>query len=45
MEVEEVLECLEKAKQRRKIDKLVVIHSGRGIQFVSKKYKELRIKL
>lgn len=41
MEVEEVLECLEKAKQRRRIDKPVVIHSDRGVQFVSKKYKEL----
>ena len=41
MEVEEVLKCLEIAKERRGSDKPIVLHSDRGSQFVSKKYKEL----
>lgn len=41
MEVEDVLECLEKAKEIRKLDDPVVIHSDRGVQFVSKWYQEL----
>lgn len=41
MEVEEVLECLRIAKIRRQMDHPVVIHSDRGVQFVSKRYQEL----
>lgn len=41
MEVEDVLECLKIAKKRRRMEEAVVIHSDRGIQFVSKVYKEL----
>ena len=41
MEVKDVLECLEKAKERRNMEKPVVIHSDRGVQFVSKWYQEL----
>lgn len=41
MEVEDVLECLENAKKRRSTDNPVVLHSDRGVQFVSKWYQEL----
>lgn len=41
MEVEDVLECLEIAKKRRQKDNPIVIHSDRGVQFVSKLYQEL----
>ena len=39
--VKDVLECLEKAKQRRNMEKPIVIHSDRGVQFVSKWYQKL----
>ncbi len=41
MQVEEVLECIKIAKERRKTDDPVVIHSDRGVQFTSKQYNEL----
>lgn len=41
MTAEEVLRCLEIAKQKRNLDRPVVIHSDRGSQYVSKRYKEL----
>lgn len=41
MEAEDVLECVEIAKSRRKLDQPIIIHSDRGIQYVSKRYKEL----
>lgn len=41
MEVDEVLKCLEIAKQRRKTENPIVIQSDRGVQFVSKKYQSL----
>lgn len=43
MEVEEVLKCLEEAKDRRKTDNPVVIHSDRGVQFTSKKYYDMTV--
>lgn len=41
MEVEEVLECLKQAKERRKLVEPVVIHSDRGSQYVSWYYMQL----
>lgn len=41
MEVDEVLECIKKAKQRRQFDNALIIHSDRGSQFVSELYKKL----
>jgi transposase InsO family protein len=41
MEVEEVLKCLEEAKERRHMDKALIIHTDRGRQFTSKRFKEL----
>lgn len=41
MEVEEVLECLKQAKERRKLEDPVVIHSDRGSQYVSRYYMQL----
>lgn len=41
MEVEEVLRCIEIAKARRELSKPMIIHSDRGSQYVSKKYKEI----
>lgn len=40
MEVEEVLECLKQAKERRKLEEPVVIHSDRGSQYVSWYYMQ-----
>jgi len=41
MVADEVLRCLEIAKERRYMDDAIVIHSDRGSQYVSKRYKEL----
>lgn len=41
MEAEDVLECLRIAKERRKTDRPIVIHSDRGSQYVSKYYQRL----
>lgn len=41
MMAEEVLKCLEEAKERRKWDNPIVIHADRGSQYVSNKYQEL----
>ena len=41
MKVEEVLECLKIAQERRKTDKATVIHSDRGSQYVSRYYIEM----
>jgi putative transposase len=41
MQVEEVLACLKKAKQRRQYDEALVIHSDRGVHFVSALYRQL----
>ena len=43
MMVEEVLESLKEAKNRRKTDNPVVIHSDRGVQFTSKAYYDLTV--
>lgn len=41
LEVEEVLKCLEKAKESRKAANPIVIQSDRGVHYTSSKYKEL----
>ena len=41
MEAEEVLQSVRKAKERRDLDDVLVLHSDRGIQFVCGKYQEL----
>ena len=41
LEAEEVLQCVKIAQIRRYTDKAIVIHSDRGSQYVSKRYKEL----
>lgn len=41
MEANEVLKCIEKAKERRKIKNPLVVQSDRGVQYTSLKYQEL----
>ncbi|MDF9867666.1 putative transposase [Bacilli bacterium PM5-3] len=41
MEVSEVMKCIEQAKERREYDEALIIHSDRGAQYTSKKYKEI----
>ena len=41
MKSESVLEVIKKAKQRRNIEKPLIIHSDRGIRFTSEEYREL----
>ena len=41
LEADEVLKCLETAKQRRKTADPIVIQSDRGVHYTSKKYREL----
>ena len=41
MEAEEVLRSVRKAKERRDLEDVLVLHSDRGIQFVCGKYQEL----
>lgn len=41
MDADAVLECIEKAKERRKVKRPVVIQSDRGVQYTSSKYREL----
>lgn len=41
MEVREVLKCIEIAKERRQYDKALIIHSDRGSQYTSSKYRKL----
>ena len=41
METEDVLECVEQAKSRRKLEKPLVLHSDRGVQYVSRYYREI----
>ena len=41
MEAEEVLQSVRKAKERRDLEDVLVLHSDRGIQFVCGKYQEL----
>lgn len=41
LEADEVLKCLETAKQRRKTADPIVIQSDRGVHYTSKKYQEL----
>lgn len=38
---DEVLKCIEKAKERRNIENPLVIQSDRGVQYTSTKYREL----
>lgn len=45
MTAQSVLEVIKTAKQRRNIQKPLVIHSDRGIQFTSKEYRELTEKM
>lgn len=41
METEEVLRCLEEAKEKRKNENPIILQSDRGAQFTSKRYKEM----
>ena len=41
MDVDEVLKCIEKSKERRNIENPLVIQSDRGVQYTSTKYREL----
>ncbi len=41
METDEVLKSIEKAKERRKVEKPLVVQSDRGVQFTSTKYQEM----
>ena len=41
MDADEVLKCIEKAKERRNIENPLVIQSDRGVQYTSTKYREL----
>lgn len=41
MDADEVLKCIEKAKERRNIENPLVIQSDRGVQYTSAKYREL----
>lgn len=41
MEVDEVLKCIEIAKDRRPTDLATIIHSDRGVQYTSNAYKSL----
>ena len=45
LEVSCVINTINKAKQRRNIDKPLVIHSDRGSQYVSKEYKKATAKM
>ena len=45
MEVSCVIDTINKAKERRKIDQPLIIHSDRGSQYVSKAYKEATEKM
>ena len=45
MTAQSVLEVIKTAKQRRNIQKPLVIHSDRGIQFTSEEYRELTEKM
>ncbi len=45
MEVRHVIEAINKAKRRRKLDSALVIHSDRGSQYVSKEYKKVTEKM
>jgi len=41
LSVESVTKCIIKAKKRRNLDQALIIHSDRGIQYVSNEYKKL----
>lgn len=41
MEANEVLKCIEKAKERRNVKNSLVVQSDRGVQYTSSKYQEL----
>ena len=41
MEANEILKCIEKAKERRKVKKPLVIQSDRGVQYTSMQYQEM----
>ena len=41
MEAEEVLQSVRKAKERRNLEDILILHSDRGIQLVCGKYQEL----
>jgi transposase InsO family protein len=41
LSVESVTKCIRKAKKRRNLDQALIIHSDRGIQYVSNEYKKL----
>lgn len=45
MTAESVLEAIKIAQERRNIEKPVIIHSDRGIQFTSELYKEITEKM
>jgi len=41
LSVDSVVRCIKRAKERRNLDKPLIIHSDRGIQYVSKEYLSL----
>ena len=41
MEANGILKCIEKAKERRKVKKPLVIQSDRGVQYTSIQYQEM----
>ena len=41
LEVSCVIETINKAKAKRKIEEPLIIHSDRGVQYVSKEYKRV----
>lgn len=41
LSVESVIRCIKKAKDRRQLTKPLIIHSDRGVQFISKEYLNL----
>ena len=41
LDAHSVLKCIEKAKKKRHIEHPLVVHSDRGIQYTSSRYKEL----
>jgi len=45
MEVSCVIDTVNKAKSRRKIDAPLIIHSDRGSQYVSKEYQKATVKM
>ena len=45
MNAKSVLECINIAKTKRNIDKPLIIHSDRGIQYTSEEYRKITEKM